>query len=556
MTTLAKHIIVARAENHPPMVDKSMYGSWASRIQLFIKGKKHSRMMLGLIDNGPLVYPTVKEDGQTRPKKYTKLTEAQQLQVDCDIQATNIIPHDLSPDVFPPSNNQLRTSSNPRNQTTIQDPKRPRSSAWFKEKLMLVEAKEAAFQTKDLDAYDSDCDDISLAKAVLMAILSSCDSDVLSEVPYFDTYLNDMINQDMQEMSYYKQTHIMDFPNNEITSDNNILPYSQYLQESQDDEQSFWLKHSNYNHDTSVKSHTPVRIEAPSELPKRIATIAPGMFKLDIEPISHRLKHNRDAHEVYLEKTIENNNTLRGLVECARKQNPNESLLESACMFTKYVQELLVYVSKTYHSLTKPCEKLVAITPMNKDKKVRFVELVTSSSNIHKQIDYLRTKDSNKPLLTSTELNTLTSASGSNPLGNTKKNRISRPPSSNQKNKVGEHHRKVKSSLNKTNSVFKRISRTFTIVRNKCPLTRFTFIKVVPTKKTTNKLVLTPTQGIIVYSRRSKAPKLVGSSSKYKITESRISNSSDLTQYEGSTVSDVPSSFLNDCRLSKLFYGI
>ncbi|GKB98999.1 hypothetical protein Tco_0985136, partial [Tanacetum coccineum] len=32
--------------------------------------------------------------------------------------------------------------------------------------------------------------------------------------------------------------------------------------------QAFWLKHSNYNPDTSVKSHTPVRIEAPSELPK------------------------------------------------------------------------------------------------------------------------------------------------------------------------------------------------------------------------------------------------------------------------------------------------
>ncbi|GJX69251.1 hypothetical protein Tco_0304978 [Tanacetum coccineum] len=152
-------------------------------------------------------------------------------------------------------------------------------------------------------------------------------------------------------------------------------------------EQAFWLKHSNYNPDTSVKSHTPVRIEPPSELPRSIenlnlnaqlqekvfaiaalknelrklkgknlfntaiskpsATITPGMFKLEIEPISHRLKNNRDAHEVYLEKTIENTDTLRRLVECARKQNPSEPLLESACMFTKRVQELLVYVSKT-----------------------------------------------------------------------------------------------------------------------------------------------------------------------------------------------------------------
>ncbi|GJW31100.1 hypothetical protein Tco_0051132 [Tanacetum coccineum] len=151
---------------------------------------------------------------------------------------------------------------------------------------------------------------------------------------------------------------------------------------------------------------------------KPSATIAPGMFKLDIEPISHRLKNNRDAHEVYLEKTIENTNTLRGL-------------------------ELLVYVSKTCPSLTKPCEKLVDVTPMNKDKKVRFAKPVTSSSNIPKHTDSLRTKDSNKPLLTSTGVNTTTSASRSKTSGNTKKNRISRPPSSNQKNKVEEHPRKV-----------------------------------------------------------------------------------------------------------------
>ncbi|GJR69036.1 hypothetical protein Tco_0015101 [Tanacetum coccineum] len=36
----------------------------------------------------------------------------------------------------------------------------------------------------------------------------------------------------------------------------------------EEDKQAFWLKYSNYNPDTSVKSHTPVRIEAPSELPK------------------------------------------------------------------------------------------------------------------------------------------------------------------------------------------------------------------------------------------------------------------------------------------------
>nr|GFC67751.1 hypothetical protein [Tanacetum cinerariifolium] len=106
MTTLAKHIIVAGAKNRPLMLEKSMFDSWASRIHLFFKGKKHGRMMLDSIDNGLLVYPTVEENGQTRPKKYSKLTEAQQLHDDCDVQATNIILYGLSPNFYAHANHQ------------------------------------------------------------------------------------------------------------------------------------------------------------------------------------------------------------------------------------------------------------------------------------------------------------------------------------------------------------------------------------------------------------------------------------------------------------------
>ncbi|GKB65043.1 hypothetical protein Tco_0921229 [Tanacetum coccineum] len=109
MTTLAEHIIVARAKNRPPMLEKSMYDSWASRICLFIKGNKNGRMMLDSIDNGPLVYPTIEENRQTRPKKYSELTEAQQLQDDCDVQVKNIILHGLSPDVYALVNHQEAT---------------------------------------------------------------------------------------------------------------------------------------------------------------------------------------------------------------------------------------------------------------------------------------------------------------------------------------------------------------------------------------------------------------------------------------------------------------
>ncbi|GKE32570.1 retrovirus-related pol polyprotein from transposon TNT 1-94 [Tanacetum coccineum] len=60
----------------------------------------------------------------------------------------------------------------------------------------------------------------------------------------------------------------------------------------------------------------------------------------------------------------------------------------------------------------------------------------------------------------------------------------------------------------------------------------------------------------MVYSRRPKASKSVGSISKSKIIESRISNQSKPTQTGESTTSNIPSSSLIDCRLSKLFCGI
>ncbi|GKF06950.1 hypothetical protein Tco_0037618, partial [Tanacetum coccineum] len=82
----------------------------------------------------------------------------------------------------------------------------------------------AAYQADDLDAYDSDCDEISTAKVVLMANLSSYGSDVLSEVPHSEHTHNDMLNQSVQEMSYTEQTHLVNYPENEVTIfyDNNL----------------------------------------------------------------------------------------------------------------------------------------------------------------------------------------------------------------------------------------------------------------------------------------------------------------------------------------------
>ncbi|GJX75822.1 hypothetical protein Tco_0322633 [Tanacetum coccineum] len=58
-------------------------------------------MILDLVLNGLLVWPTiVEENGTTRKKKYEELSVTEKLQADCDLKATNIVLQCLSPDVY------------------------------------------------------------------------------------------------------------------------------------------------------------------------------------------------------------------------------------------------------------------------------------------------------------------------------------------------------------------------------------------------------------------------------------------------------------------------
>ncbi|GJU64747.1 retrovirus-related pol polyprotein from transposon TNT 1-94 [Tanacetum coccineum] len=359
--TLADYMILSGADNRPPMLDKDLYDSWKSRMELYMQNKEHIRMILESVENGPLIWPTIEESGVTKTKKYVKLSAAEKIQADCDMKATNIILQGLPADIyslvnhhrvakdlwegvqllmqgtsltkqerecklydafdkfthinreslhnlppewskfvtdvklvkdlhttnfdqlhayleqhelhanelplvdssfdvpifssgddliaclkkamaflmvvassrFPSTNNQLRTSSNLRNHATIQDGRvivkqvqgrqgqsyygtsyksNATRSEGNNDKAMLAEAQEAgqildeeqlaflidpgvpngqvvkkiipnnaAFQTQDLDTYDSNCDDISNAKVVLMANISNYGLDVILE---------------------------------------------------------------------------------------------------------------------------------------------------------------------------------------------------------------------------------------------------------------------------------------------------------------------------------------------------------------------------------------
>ncbi|GJT86410.1 retrovirus-related pol polyprotein from transposon TNT 1-94 [Tanacetum coccineum] len=448
-----------------------LVSDYDSRIRLFIKGKKYGRIMLDSIDNGPLVYPTVEENRQTRPMKYSKLIKAQQLQDDCDVQKTNIILHGLPPDVyalfnhqeaakdiwdivkmlmkgtefilyprtqgedpiecinkamaflfvvasrFPPSNNQLKTSSNPRNQATIQDgkvtvqqvqgrqtqsyvgtrnrgiattskgnyaagqprvvncyncqgerhmarqctqPKRPRNVAWFKEKLMLAEAQEAG-QILDEEQLKFLAD-----PRISEALVAHCDLEVLSEVPYSDSYPNNMINQDVQEMYYSEQTHI----------DNVIAKEHAVISVIDDQETLILEEESRLN--MLDKQKDPILIEK----------------KIKISPIDYsninKIKEDFGKHFV-----------------------TQKELSAEQAFWLKH------------SSLSETSDVLLS---------------VMNSTTLNGESVNLGLKSS-------------TSASRSQPTGNKKNDRISQSSSSNMKNKVEVQCRRVKSKSNKKNRV-------------------------------------------------------------------------------------------------------
>ncbi|GJU93964.1 hypothetical protein Tco_1318720 [Tanacetum coccineum] len=202
----------------------------------------------------------------TLPPKWSKFVTDVKLKGDDSIDAINHMMSFLIAVVtshYPTTNNQLRNLSNTRKQATINNgrvtlqliqgrqtslaagedhmskqctkPKRKRDDSWFKDKVLLVQAQtsgqilheeelafladlripegqttqtvithNAAYQADDLDAYDSDCDELNTAKVALMANLSHYGSDALAEVHNHDNMNNNMLNQAEQAMPSFE----------------------------------------------------------------------------------------------------------------------------------------------------------------------------------------------------------------------------------------------------------------------------------------------------------------------------------------------------------------
>nr|GEZ35020.1 hypothetical protein [Tanacetum cinerariifolium] len=176
-------------------------------MELHMMNRQHGQMVLESVENVSLIWPPIEENGVTRPKKYSEPFANEATQADClavpvfkqgdnPIDAINHMMSFLSAVVtsrFLTTNNQLRNSSNPRQQATINNERVT---------LQLVKGRQISFAT---DAYDSDCDELNTAQISLMANLSHYGSDALAEVHIPDNMDISMINQGMQVMSSSEQ---------------------------------------------------------------------------------------------------------------------------------------------------------------------------------------------------------------------------------------------------------------------------------------------------------------------------------------------------------------
>ncbi|GJR39185.1 hypothetical protein Tco_1214869 [Tanacetum coccineum] len=97
----------------------------------------------------------------------------------------------------------LNSAPNQRGNGMIHDPGIPEGQA-----TQTVITHNAAYQADDLDAYDSDCDELNTAKVTLMANLSHYGTNALSEVHNHDDMNNTMTNQVVHVLPSLEQSNI------------------------------------------------------------------------------------------------------------------------------------------------------------------------------------------------------------------------------------------------------------------------------------------------------------------------------------------------------------
>ncbi|GJY01262.1 hypothetical protein Tco_0359414 [Tanacetum coccineum] len=322
--------------------------------------------------NGPFIWPTIEENGVTRPRKYSELTPADAIQADCDVKATNIILQGLPPEVYElVSNHRIAKELWDRIQLLMQGTsltKQERKYSLLLNDMNIYNVKLEQFQvnTKFLNTLPPEWSkfvtDVKLVQnlhttnidqlhaylgqhefhANEVRLMHECNSDPLALGK--DTCPNSALNQRERDDSWFKdkvllvqaqangqilheeelafladlgiaedapqsvipsseQSNVVNQLETEITSDSNIIPYSQYVTESQQaainldnksvndtltaeleryKEQVKVLKEGQ-NVDLKSKDNIPNKVEVSKELPKV------SMVNTSLKKLKHHL---------------------------------------------------------------------------------------------------------------------------------------------------------------------------------------------------------------------------------------------------------------------------
>nr|GEX12660.1 hypothetical protein [Tanacetum cinerariifolium] len=304
MTSLADKAILLSADNRPPMMEKDMYDSWKSRMELYMLNRQHRRMILESVENGPLLWLSIEENGVTRLKKYSELSTIEAIQADCDVKATNLILQGLPMEVYALVSTHKHNMYNPSSSmphvgyalTVYQQSKfsspdtglvvpvfqkgrqtsmtagssRPyasesgRASGKQRELEFLADlgmaetssnqyvvTNNATYQADDLDAYDSNCDELNSAKIALMVNLSHYGSDNLAESLEIETLKHTLFEHLKEKASLEQKDFKTRFvPQTELSA-----------------EQAFWSRYSVQPEEPNLSASTTI-VDVPKELPK------------------------------------------------------------------------------------------------------------------------------------------------------------------------------------------------------------------------------------------------------------------------------------------------
>nr|GEW92206.1 integrase, catalytic region, zinc finger, CCHC-type, peptidase aspartic, catalytic [Tanacetum cinerariifolium] len=433
--TLAEYMILSGADNRPP------------------------------IGNGPLIWPTIRENGVTRTKKYAELSAIEKIQADYDLKETNIILQGQQRVV-----KCFNCQGEGHMARQCPKPKKKIDATWFRDKVLLVKAQgngkvlceeeleflanpsiaegpvtqsiithNATYQADDLDVYDSNCNEISTAKAIRPMLYDgsviSKDTNVISIV---DSKKTLMLEEESRSKILLKQSDAMGLEKKVNIKLINYVELNRLskdfgkpfvLQQELSDEQALRLQNSHPN--TNQYASSLVKIEAPQELPKECISLTQYLWLLGIR-ITGKLTYTIFKH------TMEQDAILRETVEQARSLNPLDSASYSACNINVHAK---------------------------------------SASKNHK------------------------------------------------KRKEWKPTRKV---CNSVGYKWKPTRRTFTLVGNAFPLTRLTATSKVPLRVSIRLEVVTPNQIVTrLYTRRTKVPKSV-KHSKPKVAKSMTANRMEL----------------------------